>query len=143
MEKDITQAIKVIIDAIQGEDVDWLIEGSACLKLQGIDLKVGDIDITTNNEGLNVFRKVLSEHIVQDSYREKTKGSSVICEIEGREVEINVYGDRDFDVLEYKQMVEIDDIEIPILPLVRAKEVYAKFGVDSKVEIIDKHLEER
>ncbi len=57
-----------ILKAIGGKRFTWRLEGSANLRIYGVDCDVKDIDITANDEGIRIFGEVLKEWIVKKGY---------------------------------------------------------------------------
>jgi len=141
-EKNIKEILEVILDRVGGSDVFWIIEGSANLKIHGIDVSVQDLDITTNDEGIEFFRDNLKKFIVKDFFSEKINGPSLICNICGFEVEINSYGDRKFDVFVKIEKVLWRDLRLPILSLDDTKKFYESIGRKDEVNLISSYLDE-
>lgn len=139
-EKDVQEILKIILDCLQGKEFVWRLEGSANLKIQGIDVSIGDLDITTNDEGIGIFRNTLKKFIVKDFFSQKINGLSLICNICGFEVEINSYGDRKFDMFDKIEKITWKGLQIPILPLEYAKIFYELINRKEKVDLIAKYL---
>lgn len=139
-EKDVQEILKIILDCLKGKEFVWRLEGSANLKIQGIDVSIGDLDITTNDEGINIFRNALKNFIVKDFFSQKINGLSLICNICGFEVEINSYGDRKFDMFDKIEKITWKGLQIPILPLEYAKIFYELINRKEKVDLIAKYL---
>ena len=53
-EQNIKEILKIVLDSLQGKEFIWRLEGSANLKIQSIDVSVRDLDITTNEEGIEI-----------------------------------------------------------------------------------------
>ena len=139
-ETEIKDILKIIIKRVENNSLTWRIEGSSNLKIQDVDVSVQDFDITTNDEGIKIFRNILKDFLVKDSYSEKIKGRSLICKINGFDVEINSYGDRKKDMFDKTQVVVWKNLEVPILPLRNALEFYELIGYKDKVDLISKYL---
>jgi len=120
----------------------WRLEGSANLLVQGVDVKVNDLDITTNEEGINIFRELFEDNLIVDEYSNKTKGPRLVLDIIGEEVEINCYGDRKKNYFDKIIDHEWNNLHIPILPLKYAKEFYEKIQRKEKVELISSYLQQ-
>ncbi len=139
-EKDIKEILKIILDCIQGREFVWRLEGSANLKIQGVDVSVRDLDITTNNEGIKIFRDALVKFIVKDFFSQKINGCSLICNINGFDVEINSYGDRKLEMFDKTERILWGGLQIQILPLKHAKEFYEMINRKEKAEMISRYL---
>ena len=121
-EKDIKEILQIILNNIEGKEFFWRVEGSANLKIQGVEVSVNDLDITTNDDGIKIFREVLNEFIVKDFFSHKINGLSLIFKIHGFEVEINSYKDRKIDMIDKTKIIQWHNLQVPILPLKYAKE---------------------
>ncbi len=139
-EKNIKQILTIILDKLQGKKFIWRVEGSANLRLQGVEVNVNDLDITTNEEGINIFREALKEYIIKDFFSNKINGNSIICNVNNFEIEINYYGDRELNMFEKNKIVVWNNLEIPILPLKYAKKFYELINREEKVKLIEKYL---
>lgn len=139
-EDDLIKILETIIYRLEGKEFVWRLEWSANLKIQGIDVSIRDLDITTNDEGIVIFRNTLKEFIVVDFFSEKINGSSLICNINGFEVEINSYWDRKKDMFDKIENLLWQWLEIPILPLEYAKTFYELIDRKEKVDLISNYL---
>ena len=139
-EGDIRDILQIILDSLSVKDFIWRVEGSANLKIQGVDVSIRDLDINTNDVGMEIFRDSLKEFFVKDFFNEKINGRSIICDINGFEVEINSYGDREKDMFDKNEQFSWGGLLVPILPLENAREFYRLIGRDEKVELISRYL---
>lgn len=139
-EQQIKNALKHILDKLSDKEVEWQLAGSANLKLQGIDVSVSDIDISTNEAGIIIFRDVLKPYIVKDFFNRKINGHSLVCNIKNAEVEINTYKNTKLLFLDKTEQILWHNLHIPITPLKYAREFYALIHRKEKVEIIDQYL---
>ena len=139
-EQNIKDILQIILDALQGKKFTWRLEGSANLKIQGVVISVKDLDITTNNEGIEIFRNTLKKYIVKDFFSQKINGSSIICDINNFEIEINCYGDRELNMFDKTEKIKWNDLKVPILPIKDAKKFYELINRKEKVDLISKHL---
>ncbi len=139
-EKNIKEILQIILDSLQGKEFIWRLEGSANLKIQGVEVTVQDLDITTNNEGIEIFRSALKKYIVKDFFSQKINGRSIVCDINNFEIEINSYGDRELDMFDKTEKILWNDLKIPILPLEYAKKFYELINKKEKVDLISKYL---
>jgi hypothetical protein len=138
--QELMDLLKVVIKKLNGADFSWRLEGSANLLIQGVLVEVRDLDITTNKEGLDVFRRLLKEFILKDFFSEKTNGQVILCEINGFEVEINAYGDRPLEMLDRKKIIKWKGLDVPILPLQFALEYYKLIKREDKIKLIEYYL---
>lgn len=139
-EKDIKEILQIILDSLKGKEFIWRLEGSANLKIQGVEVSVQDLDITTNYEGIEIFRNVLKKYIIKDFFSQKINGYSIVCDINNFEIEINSYGDRELDLFDKTEKTFWNDLKIPILPLEYAKRFYQLINRKEKVDLISRYL---
>ena len=139
-EEDIKEISRIILDSLQGQKFIWRVEGSANLKIQGVEVSVRDFDITTDYGGIKIFREALRKFILKDFFSQKINGTSLICDINGFEVEINSYGDRELDMFDKIRNITWHDLQIPTLPLEYAKKFYELISRKEKVDLISKYL---
>ena len=139
-EKEIKEVLGIILNALQRKKFIWRIEGSVSLMIQGVNTPFQDLDITTNNEGIEMFREKLKDYIIKDFFSEKIKGYSIICKINNFEVEINSYGDRKEQFFDKHKTIEWEGLMLPILPLEYSKKLYEAIGRKDKVELISDYL---
>jgi len=139
-EQNIKEILQIILDSLQGKEFIWRLEGSANLKIQGVEVSVQDLDITTNNEGIEIFRNTLKKYIVKDFFSQKINGHSIVCDINNFEIENNSYGDRKLDMFDKTEKIFWNDLKIPILPLEYAKKFYELINRKEKVELISKYM---
>ena len=139
-EQNIKEILQIILDGLQGKEFIWRLEGSANLRIQNVEVSVQDLDIATNNEGIEIFRNALKKFIVKDFFSQKINGRSLVCDINGFEVEINSYGNKELDMFDKTKKILWNDLQIHILPLEYAKKFYELIDRKEKVALISKHL---
>ncbi len=139
-ERDIKKILEIIIKRLDNQNVSWQLEGSANLFVQGIDISIRDLDITTNEKYIAIFREYLKDFIVKDYFSEKIKGSSLICNINGFEVEICCYNNKNPVSLENSKYIKWNNLSIPINPLEKALEFYKFINYKDKVKLIEDFL---
>jgi|SRR3989339_1420721 len=137
---DLHSILKIILEAIQGKNFIWRLDGSANLIMQGIETTVRDLDIDTNDEGIDIFKNALNKYVIKNFYSEKIKGRSLICNINNFEIEINSYGDRKSDIFDKTKTTNWQGLNIPILPLPYAKKFYQLINRQNKVDLINRYL---
>ncbi len=139
-EEEIRKILQIILENLKGREFIWRIEGSVNLWIQGIKTSVLDLDITTNDKGIKIFRRVLKKYIIKDFFSQKIKGSSLICNFNGFEVEINSYGDRESNMFDKTKKISWGSMFVPILPMKYAKKFYEFRNDKEKVNLISKYL---
>jgi|SRR3989344_2360674 len=139
-EQDIKEILQIILDSLQGKEAIWHLAGSANLKVQNVDISVRDLDITTNDNGIFIFRNALKEFIVKDFFNQKINSNSLICDINDFEVEINSYQNEELLMLDKTKKILWNDLQIPITPLEDSKKFYGLINRKEKVNLISKYL---
>ena len=133
--------LKLILNKLSDQQFSWRLEGSANLKIQGVDVSVRDLDITTDDKGIEIFRLALKKYIVKDFFNPKVDGTSLVCDINGLEVEIISHGNKKLDMFDKVKKISWKNLSIPTLPLLCAKEFYQAINRPEKVELIEKYLD--
>ena len=139
-DEELKEALEFICKRLENHSCTWRIEGSANLRVLGMNVSVNDLDITTNDEGIDVFRTVLQDVIVKDFFSSKLNGRSLICSVAGCEVEINAYGDRETDFFDEAVVFHWHGLRFPVLPLKFALEFYTSIGRQEKIDLIQEFL---
>jgi hypothetical protein len=128
-----------IVNSLSGEEITWRLDGSANLLVQEVQTEVKDVDLTTDEKGLDVIRKVLKDFIIQDCYNRDIDAHLIELEIEGTEIEVYHYEDGR-SMLDRVKLIKWEGIELPVLPLKDAKEFYEKIKKADKVKLIESNL---
>ena len=141
-ERDIYEILKIILSKIKGKKFIWRLEGSSNLKLQGVPISVHDLDIATDAEGIKIFREMLQEYIIKDSYREDILSDALLLDIRGFEVEIlNRKPDKKrLNMFDKIKIITWRGFALPVLPLVYALEFYKSVERTDKINIIEEYL---
>lgn len=140
-EKQLYLALSNILQSIKKEIVNWRIEGSTNLFIQGIPIKPLDLDIATDKTGLFKFEKALQRYSPKKVFSEKVKCETLKCTIAGIQVEIICYESDDRRAMFDKaRPITWSRLELPCLPLEYAKQFYENIQLPDKVEIIEKYL---
>ncbi len=137
---EIYHMLKIVLEKVKKEKVQWYLEGSVNLFLQGIPVQPKDIDITTDPEGLNIFRKVFQKEIVKDFYIADKKAHVLKYAINNFEIEIAVYEEEEKNSFSTIQKISWKTLLLPVQPLPQALKFYKKIGRKDKVELIEKFL---
>ena len=82
----------------------------------------------------------MKKYIVKDFFNQKINGRSLVCDINGFEVEINSYGDRKLDMFDKAEKISWNNLQVPILPLKYAKKFYELINRKEKVDLISEYL---
>lgn len=121
------KVLKTICKIFKG--VNWALVGSANLALQGVDVRVRDIDILTDKKGAFLIDSLLKQYRVEGvKYRKSGKFSSYFGKFKIDNVKVEVMGDlslknksgkwlpRD-SLLLNKEFIKLGKFKIPTAPL--------------------------
>lgn len=139
-DEQLKNTLAIVTNAVKDKEFHWRLEGTANLRIQGVTTTMRDLDITTTNKGIMVFREALKQYIIKDEYSNKIRGPSLTCDVQGTEVEINAYGDRELDLFDKQETITWQGLSVPVLPLMHAKEFYKAIRREEKVKMIEEHL---
>ena len=137
------EVLKIILEKIGDERLNWRLEGSVNLLVQGMELSPKDLDIAVDEPAKNVFQEKLAEYFV-DEKMDNIKGADVLktgYEINGMEVETLLQrNDTGLDMLDKVEVITWRGLQLPIILLQQAKVFYERTGRREKVDLIDKFL---
>ena len=145
--------LRKIYARLEDNQVDWVITGSLGMAMQGVDVKVHDIDIQTDKDGAYEIESRFSEYVVRPvrySISERIRSHLGVLEIDGGKVEIMGDIQKRLDdqtweepvkVERHRRWVEIDGMQIPVLSLEYEYHAYLKLGRDQKAEMLRKWLQ--
>ena len=134
-------------------DVNWVVTGSLGVALQGVPVQPHDIDIQTDKMGAYEIERLFSDVVIRKvkfSAAERIKSHFGALQIDGIEVEI--MGDiqkRGADGVweeivnpaNYRQMVEIEGLLVPVLSLEYEYQAYLKFGRTERAKMLRRWLD--
>jgi hypothetical protein len=126
----------------------WALTGSACLRLQGLDVSVNDLDLQTDGNTVFLLEKKLSLFMKVPVHRwetEHTLSWHAQAEIQDLQVELlgdirHRQGDQTWDdALDIQSVlvwVEWRDLKVPVLSLEHEALAYEKMGRMQKAGLI-------
>lgn len=122
------------------KDYGWRLEGSANLKVQGVECNVKDMDIVVDLDTYRKLKKSLGSKILADKFI-PDKGMFILSlNVKGVDVKIIRYYDQSMEMLDRILEEEWWGIRVRILPLKYARESYQKIGRFEKVQLIDSYI---
>jgi hypothetical protein len=144
-------ALRKLYIRIGNRKIDWALTGSTSFALQGIPIKVNDIDVQTNKKGAYEIQGLFSEYVTQKVSFSSTDAIKShfgkLC-IDGVEVEImgdiqkkleNGEWEPPVDVTRYRKFVNIKGMKIPVLSLEYEYQAYVKLGRIEKAEMLRRY----
>lgn len=139
-DEEMRDALRIILECLRGKEVLWRLDGTANLRVLGVEVVPADLDIKTDKPGLDVFRNALEEFVVKDYYKQSAAGHAVVCKIGGVVVEVIASDDPRLLMLDRKVVCEWNGLVLPVLPLPSAREFYQLTKRPERVALIDAHL---
>jgi hypothetical protein len=139
-DQEIYNALKTLLNRIKGATITWYLEGSVNLFVQGVPVIPKDIDITTNDTGLDKFRTLLKKEIIKESYIKENKAHLLKCKIEDHEIEIAVYEEEDKNSFSTMQVIPWKDLFLPTQRLSVALQFYKRINRQDKVQLLENFL---
>lgn len=138
---------------LSNTDVNWVVTGSLGFALQGVPVQPNDIDLQTDKAGAYQIERLFSDVVIRKvkfSATERIKSHFGALQIDGIEVEI--MGDIQkkgaegiweeiVDPANYRKMVEIDGLLVPVLSLEYEYQAYLKFGRTERAKMLRRWLD--
>ena len=135
-ERDIHGILKLIVKRLENHFIVWRLDGSANLRVQGLDVPFSALEMRTNAEGLRVFKTVLKEFFTREEHNEDSEGDIVYFTLQG--VELTVINNR-YNLLHRVKKVHWRELDLPVFPLKEARAFYVALGKEKLDAIIDRH----
>lgn len=145
-------ALHHFITTISPRKVNWVLTGSAGLRLQGVDVPVRDIDIQSDQLGINQILEKFEAKNREGPYSKETsimRSYFAVIEINNIKVELigevqhrqpdGSWGEK-VDVRKYRHWITWKGILLPILDLEYEAEAYERLGRLEKVKVIRETL---
>jgi hypothetical protein len=147
--------LRQIYTRLKDSNINWVVTGSLGFALQNVPVTPQDVDLQTNEAGAYEIERLLSEHVIRNmafSSAENIRSHFGALTIDGIKVEI--MGDiakrledgtweEPVDLERYKQFVEVEGMQIPVLSLEYEYQAYLKLGRLEKAQILRKVLQDR
>lgn len=148
---DLQRSLLIVLDRLAGQDVAWALTGSAALLLNGVQVVAHDLDLTTDEAGVQGIADALAEFVVMPAgWRETDKfaGQFAHLQVEGVQVDVvgrplivkRSTGPVSMPAWSVRCEVDFEGQKLPALPLEAELIAYAMMGRESKVELIADHL---
>lgn len=133
------QALRSIVQRLEGQGIRWVLVGSASLALQGVDIRPKDIDILTDQAGALRFNELFCDYVVSPvRFQRSTLFDSYFGTFTVLGIKVEVMGDL---VIKYQEgagsqahrltnphFVKLDELIIPVSPLSEQLASYEKLG---------------
>jgi hypothetical protein len=127
--------LKVLDEKINGL-LNYRIEGSGGLKINGMNVVPNDIDVVVDEVAYEKLKKSFKEFIIRER-RVEYKGSLVFeCEVLDEEVEFWLYDEVEKRMLDRVLLKDFEGLKFKVLSLNAAIEFYSMIGRNDKVKMI-------
>ncbi len=147
--------LRQIYTRLKDSNINWVVTGSFGFALQNVPVTPQDIDLQTDEAGAYEIERHLSEYVTMNvafSSAENIRSHFGALTIDGIKVEI--MGDiskrledgtweRPVDLERYKQFVEVEGMQVPVLSLEYEYQAYLKLGRIEKAQMLQKLLQDR
>ena len=148
--------LRQIYTRLKDSSINWAVTGSLGFALQNVPAATPhDIDLQTDEAGAYEIERLLSEHVTRNvafSSVENIRSHFGALTIDGIKVEI--IGDiskrledgtweEPVDLERYKQFVQVEGMQVPVLSLEYEYQAYLKLGRLEKAQIMRKVLQDR
>jgi hypothetical protein len=144
--------LRTLYTRLSKSDVNWVLTGSLSFALQGVPVKVHDVDIQTDEAGAYEIERLCDEFVtsqVRFFSKENIRSHFGVLMID--EITVEIMGDiqkllRDgswedpVDLNRYKLFVTIEDMVIPVLSLEYEYQAYLQLGRKDTAEVLRKWL---
>lgn len=146
-------ALCVFLGHMTELDVVWALTGSTAHVLQGVPLKVGDIDVQTDAEGarriVDHFERYRVSPVEFEFKDDRIRSHFGTLRLAG--VEVEVMGDVETrnksgewtpapPVADVRRMVPFRDWDVPVMPLEVEWRAYERYGRPRRARLLRQHL---
>ena len=147
------EVLRKIVTRLKDRSISWAVTGSLGIALQGVPVKVHDIDIQTDKDGAYEIERCFTECVVEPvrySESERIRSHFGALEIDGVKVEImgdvqKLLGEEGWEeaveVESYRQWVETEGMRVPVMSLEHEYQAYLRLGRSEKAEMLRDWLE--
>jgi hypothetical protein len=147
------ETLRKICDRLNNRPLNWAVTGSLGMALQGMDIRVHDIDIQTDKYGAYQIGELFSEYVVEPVHflvSERMRSHFGILDFDG--IKIDIMGDvqklledqaweEPVNIELYKRWINFDHFLVPVLSLEYEYEAYRKMGRTGRAEKIKNWLD--
>lgn len=123
--------------ALHGRDILWAITGSTGFALRGLPFTPNDIDLQTDMPGAYALEKALQPFVVRAvTFSSTDRIRSHFGQLRLNGVKVEIMGDVEkwvngrweppADLTQYREYIQFDGMELPVLSLAYEREAYEK-----------------
>jgi hypothetical protein len=149
------KVLRKIHEKLAGSEISWVVTGSLNFALHGLQVEIHDIDIQTDKKGAYKIEQLLSEFMTRRiRYRSSKNIRSYFGVLTLDNIRVEIMGDiqkklkndsweKPVNVNNYKEIIKLESMEIPVLSLEYEHEAYRQLGRIEKAKLIKKYLKSR
>jgi len=146
-------ALKIIVNKIQDKNLRWVLGGSMALAIQGVDVKVNDINIFTDTDSADKISEILKEYAMEPMHFQSNSQFRAyygLFEIKGVQVELIANLEYMYDNIwirkenqETLMFINFANMTLPLLDLKEEYEAYKRMGRTEKANKILEALKKK
>lgn len=148
---DLRRALHLILDRLAEREIPWALSGSAALFLNGMQVEVHDLDLTTDETGVRAIADALAEFVVTPpGWWETDKFASQFArlQVDGGQVDIvgrpfvvkRAEGTVALQPWSIRRNIAFEGRKLPIIPLEAQLIAYVMMERETKAGLIADHL---
>jgi hypothetical protein len=142
------KALGFLLSFVPPVEILWVLTGSAGMRLQGVDVKVNDLDVQTTSAGVIEMAGRLEEANLEGArLRESERMRSTFARIDLFGVQVELMGDIQhrqedgtwspaINLVDVRRWVDWKGQQVPVLDLRHEEEAYRRMGRTAKAEAI-------
>jgi hypothetical protein len=131
--------LRKLYDGIKGRDINWVVTGSVSFCIQGVPVTPNDIDIQTDEEGAYRIADLFQDRVIKEvEFSSTDRIRSHFGALMIHEVLVELMGavqkyydgewEKPIDIESHKRIVEVEEMEVPVLDLGYEALAYRRFG---------------
>jgi hypothetical protein len=149
------EVLRKIYEKLAKSDVSWAITGSLNFALHGLQVEIHDIDIQTDKKGAYEIEQLLSTFMTKRvAYRTSKYIRSYFGVLVLDDITVEIMGgiqkklkdgtwEETVNVNNYKEIVKLESMEIPVLSLEYEQKAYRQLGRIEQANLIKEYLMSR
>lgn len=149
------QVLQKLYARLHDTDINWVVTGSLSFALQGVPVEPHDIDLQTNEAGAYAIEQAFSECVLRKvAFSSTANIRSHFGAILLDRIKVEIMGDiqkrledgsweAPVDLIQHKQIVEFEGMQIPVLSLEYEYQAYRKLGRFERAQILHVALNKR
>jgi hypothetical protein len=141
-DRQLYSVLKTIVGSLPEKDFVWHLDGSANLRVQGIETTVNDVDICADDAGMQTLKECLKGYFIQERQSPRIQGPVLKFGIDCAEVEVYNLEPRGLGFFDSIARTEWKGVALNTMPLRKAIEFYQAIKRPEKVILIKRFIGE-